>query len=494
MMKALREKEREKEAQGEIVTRSDGSVARKVKVRKRRSDQPEKASPEKAKKSLIFKILLAASLCLILVLTAVFVLVSFNSKSYREETEKKAGEWVGAEVNLNGLKLLPSSVKMTDASFVWPENSYVRSLKLKRIQGHASLLSFLGSRMGGVEVGGAIGELVVAMPVGEGQVVQDLEEEEFPFGFDRYYCDALDVTFGENGGLLLKGASVSLRHMGAQGFRVGIDEGGLQLRGWEMFPIANAIIKVEGDELLIEPLTLEMPIDDLQTLSASLRIEGGISLTEGETSELDFEASNFPAPLLFGNQLGRLFEGEIRTTEEGKLIYQTGEDFPEEFSLKFRGHQFELKDLPFLAALKEMFPNEGYDQIYFDTDISGVLRARSGGVALESFKMAQKDIFRLSGSMIVSNEGQLAGRLTLLINRGLINSEPRLKSYPGLNKIEKAYSRVDFELSGTVDEPDDNFRIVTGLESRLPGTGKIIKEDNEDLWDTITKPKLEGSE
>jgi len=67
MMKALRDKEREKEAQGEMVTRADGTLVRKVKRRKRRTDQPASASPEKAKKSIIAKILIAASLCLLLV-------------------------------------------------------------------------------------------------------------------------------------------------------------------------------------------------------------------------------------------------------------------------------------------------------------------------------------------------------------------------------------------------------------------------------------------
>lgn len=488
MMSALRDKEREKEEKGEIVTRSDGSVARKVKRRKRRSDQPEKASPEKAKKSLVVKVLIGASLCLFLILGAVFLLISFNSNSYREETEKKAGEWIGADVNLNGMKLLPSSVKMTDASLVWPEYSYIRSIELKRIEGHAGLLSFLGARMGGVEVGGAIGKMKIAMPVGEGSVGQALEEAEFPFDFERYYCDALDVAFGEEGGLSLKGASVSLRYLGEKGFRVGIDQGTLQLEGWEPLPIANALVQFEENQLIVQPLSLEMPIDDFQTLNASIKLGGVISLEEGEASELVMEVDSFPAQTLFGLGMGKLFDGEVRSAK-GKVSYRAGENFPDEISAKFRGAQFELKGFPFLAALKELFPNEGYDSIYFDTDIQGVLRARPGGVAIESLKMAQKDIFRIEGSMIVSDEGKLAGKMTLWINRGLINSEPRLKSYPGLNKVEKAHSRVDFELGGTVDNPEDNFRIVSGLEAALPGVDQPKSTETEDLWDEITKPK-----
>jgi hypothetical protein len=494
MMKALRDKEREKEAQGEMVTRADGSLVRKVKRRKRRTDQPASASPEKAKKSIIAKILIAASLCLLLVLAAISVLLYYNSKSYREKAEQATNEWIGAQTNFNGLKLWPSSVKMNEASFSWGGNSFVRSLQLKRLQGHVSLVSFLGARMGGVEVGGALGEVLLGMPVGRrGEIVQALEEDEFPFSFDRYYCDALNVVFGQESSLALRDTSVSLRHMGQQGFRIGIDEGTLLLRGWEPLPIANAIMRVEANELLIQPLTLELPIDNLQTLNASIKIQGGISLEEGESSEMDVEVSNFPASKLFGIQLGQLFDGEIKSSNEGKLVYKMGEDFPAELNLEFRGYQFELKKFPFLKALQEVFPNEGYDRIFFDTEIEGALKIRPEGVALETFKMSQKDILRLSGSVVASAQGELVGKMTLLINRGLINSEPRLKSLPGLSEIEKGYSRVDFEIGGTVAEPEDSFRIVTGLEATLPGQRPIIEETSEDLLDQLTKPKVTDS-
>jgi len=109
MMEALREQEREKDEQGEVVTRSDGSVARKVKKRRRRSDQPDKPSPEKEKKSLLLKIILATCLVLALFLGAGFLLLNHNSKNYREGIEEIASEWSGAEVELKGYKRLPFS-------------------------------------------------------------------------------------------------------------------------------------------------------------------------------------------------------------------------------------------------------------------------------------------------------------------------------------------------------------------------------------------------
>jgi len=490
MLKTLRDQEREKEAKGEIVTRSDGSVARKVKRRRRRSDQPDKDSPEKVRKRLIFKVLAGVSLCLFLALGVMFLLISFNSKSYREKVEGKAGDWTGATVDIDGLKLLPSSVDMKSASFSWPGQSYLKSLSLKRIDGHASLLSFLGARMGGLEVGGAVGEMNLGMPVGSGTVGRELAPADFPFDFGRYYCDALDVSFGSGNALALEGASVSLRHLGEQGFRAGIDQGSFVLRGWAPFPIASGLIQFGDDEVELVALTLEKPSKDQSLLGASIKVTGAIPLGEGEATKLEVTAESFPAESFFGLQMGKLLHGEIRRAE-GSVAYTMGEDYMDEFVAEFKGEYFEFQNFPFLTDLASLFPNEGYDSILFDTNIKGLLRARPGGVALESLEMSNKDIFRLRGNMIVSDQGQLAGRITLWINRGLINSEPRLKNFPGLNNVERGYSRVDFELKGTADAPDDTFRIVTGLQATLPGVIQPKGSLDEDLWDILTPESSE---
>jgi hypothetical protein len=72
MMKALRDKERAKEAQGEVVTRSDGTIARKVKRRRRRSGQASENNPEREKKRLLLKVVIGATLILILFLPFCF--------------------------------------------------------------------------------------------------------------------------------------------------------------------------------------------------------------------------------------------------------------------------------------------------------------------------------------------------------------------------------------------------------------------------------------
>ena len=492
MLKALRDQEREKEEKGEIVTRSDGSVARKVKRRRRRTEQPEKMTPEKAKKSFVVKLLIGISVCLFILVGLVFLLFSFNTKSYREELEARAGEWTGAEVDLNGVKLLPSNAKIAEASFVWPETSYFRSLNLKRIQGDLHLLSFFGSRMGGIELGGAVGDLAIGMPAKEGSVGKSYEPDEFPFAFDRYYCDALNIAFGDGKTLSFDDASVSLRHLREKGFRIGLDEGTLLLKGWEPFPVASAYLHFLENEIELTTMVLEKPVSDQKLLSSSMKLNGIIPLKAGEEADLEIETSNFPADAYFGKEMGKLFDGEIRRST-GSVSFVIGEDQFKEIKGTFTGQQFELKNFPFLANLNELFPNEGYSPIIFDTEVEGVMRARPQGVAIESFEMAHKDIFKLSGSLIVSAKGQLRGKMTLLINWGLISPDERLKNLPGLKAVDRGYASVEFDVMGTSSKPDDTFRVVTGIQATLPGQ-KTEDDDVFDIWKEVTGDSADDSE
>jgi hypothetical protein len=130
MMKALRDKERAKEAKGEVVTRSDGTIARKVKRRRRRSEQASENHPEREKKRLLVKVVIGASLILVLFLTVLFLILMQNSKGHRDKLAERASEWSGAEVEFKGLKRMPFSVSMKEADFTWDQNNFVRNLSL----------------------------------------------------------------------------------------------------------------------------------------------------------------------------------------------------------------------------------------------------------------------------------------------------------------------------------------------------------------------------
>ncbi|MDA7881096.1 hypothetical protein N9A94_02200 [Akkermansiaceae bacterium] len=478
MMKALREGEREREATGEVVTRADGSVVRKVKRRKRRTDQPEgaKDKPAKKKKRLLWKLVVGVSLVLFAVLGSLFTLVGYNSKAYREKCEERASSWTGSEVKLNGLKLMPGSVSMTDATFQWPKTSYLRDLNLRRVTGHADITSFLWARLGGRELGGKVGVLNFQLPGEQGSVGQNLDEPDFPFGFQGYYCDALDIYFGKESPFSVKGTDSSFRYINGAGFRLTLDQGMLSLDGWEDLPINNGVFKFSPDQVNMETLILGEPGAGGVGGSSTIKLSGLIPLAAGEKIQMDLVSSRFAMEHLFGEQMGKLASGQAGQVE-GKVNYTMGKSTYDDVSFTFAAPEFRLHKFPFLINLDKMFPQEVYSEIVFDNEISGTFRKDSRGVMIENLRMSQKDILILRGNILISNSGRIVGTMSLSINNGLITSHPKVQNLPAFaGKGKNAFHKIQFELGGTLEEPNDNFSSVTGLiqsdvttdDSKLP--------------------------
>ena len=494
IMKALREKEHEKDEQGEVVTRLDGSIARKVKRRKRRSGQQEKATPEKEKKRVLLKIIIAAVLLLMLALTALFLILNQNSKSYRKKLEISAAEWTGAEVELSGFKRLPFSAKINRAKFSWPESYYLREFELKNLSGDVSFLTFLGARPSGLQLGGTVGEMVVRVPDSRGNELESIEESEFPFLFEQYYCQALNVKFGEGETVGLKGASASLRHISNEGFQVTIDQGTFQFAGWQDFQISSGLLRFKNNTIDLKSFSLEPPDDDDVMLSSNLKISGEIPLISGKQVQLDASTGNFSFSGLIGKKLARLFSGSL-IESNGAIIFTVGESQVDEIVMNFSADRLKMASFPFLSNLVELFPDRNLEELEFnkglvDSVIKGVLRVRPEGVAIENLEMmAQKGNIRIKGGVVVADSGEIRGKIAMSVNRVFVTNRPNLANNPKLegNK-ESGYVNVNFRLKGTIDKPDDTFRTEVGMEAGLLGVGRSFVDDiDDDLWGPLQK-------
>ncbi len=494
MMKALREKEREKDEQGEVVTRSDGSVARKVKRRKRRSEQSEKPTPGKEKKRVLVKVIIAAVLLLVLSLTAVFLILNQNSSGYREKLEASASEWTGAEVEFSGFKRMPLSATMNKASFKWPESYYLREFEMRNLSGDVSFLTFLGARPKGIQLGGRVGEMVVRMPDSRGGELTSFEESDFPFFFDQYYCQALDVKFGDSKNIGLKGASASLRHISNEGFQVTIDQGMFQFAGWQDFPISSGLLRFNNNVIDLKSLSLEQPDDDDTFFSSNLKISGEIPLIEGKQVQLDASTGNFSFSGLIGKRLSRLFSGAL-IESNGAIVFTIGENHVDEIVMNFTADRIKMGGFPFLSNLIELFPDRNLDELEFnkglvDSAIKGILRIRPEGMAIENLEMmAQKGNIRIKGGVVIADSGEIRGKVAMSINRVFVTTQPNLINNPRLQgSMDSGYVNINFRLKGTIDKPDDTFRSEVGMEAALPGAGSLpVSEKDDDLWGPLQK-------
>lgn len=497
MMKALRDKEREKEAQGEMVTRSDGTIARKVKRRRRRTEQPNKFTPEGEKKRLLVKVVIAATLVLVLFLSVLFLILMQNSKGHRDKLAQQASEWSGAEVELKGLKRLPFSVSLKEANFKWDQSSFVRSLELNSIKGDVRFLNYLGARPSGLEIGGKKGLLMLAMPTAVGESGESLDEDEFPFGFDQYYCSSLDVLFGTDAPIGFSDVSAIFSYVGGDGYQVTLDEGAFRVDGWEEFPVSKGVIRFNDGVLNLVSLSLKHPTDDGISLASDLELSGEVLLEPGRKSTLEIATEKFPMGVLVGKQLSRFFTGSI-VASSGKVDFTVGNDYFDEVEIDLQASSSKMMRLPFLANLHSLFPDHNLDILEFhegitNSPIVGTVRVRPEGVALENFELSEKGKVSLKGSLVVANDGRIGGRFEIFINRFYLSSQDRFKNSPHLvGSDTTGLVNFSFDVGGTFDQPTDTFLQVIGVDSTtLPSDNSTgAKEDK--IWENFLRPVEEG--
>lgn len=496
MMKALRDKEREKEEAGEMVTRSDGTLARKVKRRRRRSEQPNKTTSEGQRKRLMAKVVMVAVLVLAGFLVTLFLIIHQNSKGFREKLEEQTADWTGAEVELGGFKRLPFSCQIKEARFQWGPGSYVQDLRVRKVNGDVGFLSFLGARPGGLRLGGGSGEMTVHTPEGEWQGIALREEEEFPFDFDQYFCEALDVNFGEESPLSLRDTGVILSYEGGEGYQVTLDEGVLSLQGWEDFNVSNALLRFKEGKMEVKSLSLEHVRKDGLTFGSRMDLSGDIELEADKLAQLDLQTDHFPLESLIGKQLSRFFTGSV-ISSEGKILFILGRNEFEEVKVDFKGDAAQVLGFPFTNNLQAIFADQGFEQLEFNegitrTPLSGTLRVRPSGMALEKLRMAKQGKIRLEGDLLIGADGQIRGRFKLALNRFFLSSHPKLKTSPLLAGTEDSgYVEVEFPLGGTVDDPRDGFLRAIGLDSGSIAP-RPANNGSQKIWDQLLEPNGPG--
>lgn len=495
IMRKLRENEREKDERGEMVTRSDGTTARRVRRRKRRSEQTVKKDQEEAsKKSIVIKASIMVALFLFLLMAGLFALVAYNSDSYEEKVESRVGEWIGAEVDLKSHKILPGSMQADRMTFLWPEDSHLSGLTVNKLEGNINFRSLLGARLGGQFLGGKSGALLVRSPEVAGDIVQDLPPSDYPFNFNRYYCDLLDVQFGKLGALSLSGAETSLRYFTNEGFRVTLSGGDFKLKGWQDFEIKNALLRFSNEEIKLDPVRLITMTDSPYSSGSALAIKGAIPLKQGEKAQLELEMTDFPISVIAGNDMGSFFTGTIRETKQGVAIYTTGNDTLDSVVLPFKGDGFELKRFPVVENLKKIIFEDADEELFFDTDIGGLLRWSPRGTSIENLEMANKNI-RLEGGLVVSAAGKIRGKITLWISMGFINDKPKLRTHPAFARRGgegNGYAIIEVKLMGTTKLPDDDFGKTIGFAPMREDPKKKSGKLAADLWKELEGEDLEG--
>ena len=154
MMARLRDGEREKrqQAEGELVTRADGTQVVRVRRRKRRTKQPEVEARKRKKRSMKFVLPLVIAAVVLVGVAAILLVAKYNSRGFQDKFESSLEEFMGTRLTIERLRVTPVKVRATSVRAEWPANSMLAGLELTGLEGDLELAGFISGSWKGEEI------------------------------------------------------------------------------------------------------------------------------------------------------------------------------------------------------------------------------------------------------------------------------------------------------------------------------------------------------
>ena len=134
MMDRLKSSQSPNPDDGELVTRSDGTKAIRVRRRKRRSSQPLKEEKQAVRRVRIVQVTAAMVLVMLAALAVGGAVIYANSSPFREALVRKIEQATGATVELEQFRMNPKTANAGGLSLKWPAGNVLESLKLRGTQ------------------------------------------------------------------------------------------------------------------------------------------------------------------------------------------------------------------------------------------------------------------------------------------------------------------------------------------------------------------------
>ncbi len=453
MMEQLRKgkRERSRGEEPELVTRPDGSKVMRVRKRKRRTDQPVRSSRKRQRR---YGVISAIGFVVLLVVSGVsllLVMARFNSKGYREDIEKSLSQSTGAQVGLSDLSVNPIKSHAKSVKFTWPASGLPKTLKLAKLESKLKFSSFLGSGLQGRELRSDSGTMTMGRP--EDTVAPLVTRGEKFLDFRSYRCSQFELRYGDESGdplMRLRGSELIARPLA--------EEEGLR------FVLSGRFVRFgKWSELKVNHGHGEWRKGSFSLLSLYARsgesgeavFKGVKPVTSHSPAVFDLELTQFPMEELLGQaSLGQLIRGQI-DGPSGSLTFDPRDEESGQLRLQFVGSEISIESFRFLGGLSSILRKEHYARPEGGT-ISGTLVWDRDQMSLEDFKYEVLSHLMLTGKIVVRNE-ELSGNLQLGVPEVLMMKTLTQPRYSSFSTPRKGYCWTDLKLSGTVDQPNDNF-------------------------------------
>lgn len=452
------------DADGELVTRADGSQAIRVRKRKRRSHQPHKEAEKRKRRARTFQIAALLTLAICSLIALAVGLVYGNSPPFRNALIEKLSACVAGNVELSQFRLNPSAAVAGQVNITWHGHDSLKSLTARSVSADFALSSLFGRSVTGDEMTAEAAELTLGptSPI-EAQPPPADPALSHSVRFNRYACKKFNAAFVHNGAPLIRltAAEASFFPIHTAGHpQLLVSRGDLLIPTWP--------------KLRLERSHLEFPANGVDVVSVRIRQEDdskGLMELKGflnapstsDSSSLSVRLESFPLAGVAGASLGRIFNGRIDSIDSpnsNQIEWNLGPNPSSNLLVSFRtslASPFELANLPFLSALAQALNDITYEKPVFETEASGVLRRNQGNVILSDLWFEQKSRIALKGSISVSTDQRLTGDLRLGLPESVIKTarDPSLDAVFG--PVQEQYRWVSLRISGTNQSPKDDF-------------------------------------
>jgi len=448
------------EDEGELVTRSDGSQALRKRRRKRRSEQPHKKEEAVKKKLLVLQLGGALLLFFLVVIGALLVFAKFNSRGFTGETQEKIGEWTSAETEVDSLSVSPQSAKAKVARLNWKEDSFLNKAVFQDLQADLKVTNLVLNKWEGKEVLAEEGTISLKKALSDPKVTP-IEDNDVPYRYQRYRCRKTNILFGEtksNAPMLITGMESSLKNLGLDGFQLTTNSGRIKIKGLGEFDIYRGTV-------LFRPGIVNITSFQLQDLSGrgDASLSGSMPMTLKDQISLALQLEKFPLSSITGSKVGRIFGGDIES-DQGRVIFNHGDFDSLVLDIPFESSDLTMRGFPFLAVLAEIVNESNYSKpVFSNRGHVDFKRDKEGNLLFRDLYLERKGLIQIKGGLKASVDGSLSGSLRV----GLPNTryiialrtmaENGSKRTLPFSALEDGYHWVTLDISGTVDNPDDNF-------------------------------------
>ena len=470
MMKNLKRDDRRAKAaelgEGELVTRSDGSKALKVKTRKRRSEQTKKSSSSKSMKR---KLIALGSLVTLLILAGIgfaFLLGYYNGTRFNAKLKQAITANTGAEAELSTMQVSVSRAKIGKLKLDWQgELGLIKSIEAKSLNADYSGFSFLGGGWTGSEL--AASTVNVKLNLVDSQPAFNLTSgPSVDYAFRVYLSPIVNVDFAGSSEWEISETAVEVQKNEAGEQQVYINGGGFKTP-MGSFRIKNGLLKFDGSKANINLRVT--PLDS----NGSIKFVGDVGYVKGSPILLNTDFEKIALASWIDPSTKRFFDGEI-TRGNGTISFQLGDTKRVNISTKVISNSIQLDQFAFISELDVRLSDKYFNKPNFTNGSSARVIWSPDVTKVTEINLVEEAKLKVKGQFQIKKQtGALSGQFQLGIPFETIERTKLALFREVFDRSEGHFVWATIQLSGSVTSPKDN------LEAQFKAAIKKFKDIEE---------------